>query len=195
MTEKQRIRTQGKKARRAMRPEERSEASVRIARRIGDSVEFRCAETILIYNAVPDEVDLGFLTGLPEAEGKKFCYPHVLGEGKMEILQPSGPGDWKEGQYGIMEPDEKTSLKVNAEELDLVLCPCTAFDEQGGRMGMGGGYYDRYLPNCVNAVIAAAAFEAQKVSAVPSEETDVPMDMVFTESAVYRRRKPDADRK
>ena len=134
MTEKQTVREKGIMARRGMRPEERVAASMEIARKIAASDEFKDADTVLIYRAMPDEVDLDFLAKLPEAEGKRICY-----------------------------------------------------DEDGNRMGMGGGYYDRYLPKCGNAIIAAVAFEAQKALTVPVEETDIPMDMIFTESGVCRR--------
>ena len=63
----------------------------------------------------------------------------------------------------------------------------TGFDEACRRLGMGGGFYDRYLPKCVNAGIVAVAFECQKAKEVPAEAWDKPVDAVFTEDAVYRR--------
>ena len=67
-----------------------------------------------------------------------------------------------------------------------MICPCTVFDEACGRMGMGAGYYDRYLPKCAGAVIAAAAFEVQKAARAPMEPWDRAMELVFTESCVYK---------
>ena len=186
MTEKQAVRKKGIQARRALEAGERIAASIEIARKIAASDEFRNAGTILIYRAMPDEVDLKYLTEMSEAKGKRFCYPRVLTKNRMEALLPLGDEGWKEGRFGIMEPDPEVSVCVNPDELNLILCPCTAFDERGNRMGMGGGYYDRYLPKCGNAVIAAVAFEAQKVETVPVEKTDIPMDMIFTESVVCR---------
>jgi len=52
-------------------------------------------------------------------------------------------------------------------------------------MGMGGGYYDRYLPRCVNAVITAVAFEAQKSDKIAMEPWDEPVQGVFTEERTY----------
>ncbi|MBP0970109.1 MAG: 5-formyltetrahydrofolate cyclo-ligase [Oscillospiraceae bacterium] len=185
MTDKNRVRQEGLDARRGMTPEERAAASAEISKRVASSEEFRTAKTVLIYRAMPDEVDLCYLTQLPEAEGKRFCYPRIIGRGKMEALLPSGPEGWKEGKFGILEPDPETSSAVRQDEFDLILCPCTAFDMNGDRMGMGGGYYDRYLPGCLNAVIAAVAFDAQKVPEVPTEETDIRMEIVFSEKETY----------
>ena len=73
------------------------------------------------------------------------------------------PGAWKTGAFGILEPDPARSELVPPEEIDLVLCPCAGFDGDGNRVGMGAGYYDRYLPRCSNAAIYAVAFEAQRL--------------------------------
>ena len=81
-----------------------------------------------------------------------------------------------------MEPEPEKSTAVPPMEIDLVLCPCTAFDERGSRLGMGRGYYDRYLKYCEASFIAAAAFDGQRADAIPEEEWDVPVRVVFTES-------------
>jgi hypothetical protein len=68
----------------------------------------------------------------------------------------------------------------------LFSCGTFAFDEEGRRLGMGGGYYDRYLPECVNAYVAAAAYEVQKAEEIPADEYDVPVDAVISEKRIYR---------
>jgi len=66
-----------------------------------------------------------------------------------------------------------------------VICPCTVFDERGGRMGMGAGFYDRYLGKCSMAHVVSVAFECQKTDRISMEPWDKSMEFVFTESAVY----------
>ena len=70
--------------------------------------------------------------------------------------------------------------------LDLVLTPCTAFDAAGRRVGMGKGYYDRFLPRCARAAVYGIAYEAQKVDAVVAGPLDVRLDGVITEKGVYQ---------
>ena len=94
------------------------------------------------------------------------------------------PGAWKTGAFGIREPDPVQSEYVPPEEIDLVLCPGTVFDEQGNRLGMGSGYYDRFLTGCTRARVFGAAFACQIVENIPKNEWDHPMDKVFTEQQV-----------
>lgn len=160
--------------------------SDRIAQSILHSPEFSRAETILAYRAVKGEVNLDGFIAAAKAQGKRIVYPLCLEKGTMISLCPESEAAWKTGRYGIPEPVPEESQLVSPEELDFILCPCTVFDAQGNRMGMGGGYYDRYLPHCKNACVAAVAFEIQKVLGVAADSWDCPMQLVFTEKRVYR---------
>lgn len=171
------IRRRGIRARDALSPEVRAELSGRTAERIAASSEFQNARTVLIYRAVRGELDLGELVHL--APDKRYVYPLCLDAGEMVALLP-GEDAWQKGAYGIEEPVRALSEEVQPEEIDMVICPCTAFDGAGRRMGMGAGYYDRYLPKCRRAVIAAVAFDEQRAAIVPVHDWDIPMQMVFT---------------
>ena len=78
------------------------------------------------------------------------------------------------------------ALAPYLDQLDLVLVPCTAFDAACRRVGMGKGYYDRYLPRCRNAVALGVAFEAQRVPEAAADEQDWRLDGFVTERKVYR---------
>ena len=70
---------------------------------------------------------------------------------------------------------------------DLVVCPLVAFDAQGGRLGYGGGFYDRSLEE-LRAVRPTAAlgfaYSAQELPQIPQEKTDQPLDAIVTERGV-----------
>lgn len=174
-------------ARDSLSAEERAEKSERIVQRVLQSREFQEAKTVMLYRAVRGEVRLDSLEASPEARGKRLVYPRCVSDTEMVALLPRGEDAWETGYAGIREPIPEKSQVIPPEEIDLVLCPCTVFDEGCGRMGMGAGFYDRFLERCPNADIAAAAFEAQKADKVPTEGWDKPMDAVFTEEAAYRR--------
>ena len=197
--ERQTLRKSRIAARDALSAEERDYLSKSIVSRILASPVFRQAKTILIYKGIRGEVRLEALeeavgvgaAGSPEeaehadfAE-KRLVYPLCISKTEMIALEPLGEDSWKDGYCGIREPVREKSVEIRPEEIDLVICPCTVFDEAGGRMGMGAGFYDRYLPRCTNAHIVAVAFEAQKADCVPMEPWDRPMELVFTEKAVY----------
>ena len=197
--ERQNLRKSRIAARDALSAEERDRLSKSIVSRILASPVFRQAKTILIYKGIRGEVRLealeeavgiGAAGSSEEAEHadfaeKRLVYPLCISKTEMIALEPLGEDSWKDGYCGIREPVREKSVEIRPEEIDLVICPCTVFDEAGGRMGMGAGFYDRYLPRCTNAHIVAVAFEAQKADCVPMEPWDRPMDLVFTEKAVY----------
>ena len=77
------------------------------------------------------------------------------------------------------------SALLRPDQLDLVLVPCTAFDAACRRVGMGKGYYDRYLPRCTRAVKVGVAFEAQRVEAAAVDAHDQRLDGFVTEGGLY----------
>ena len=172
-------------ARNSLSPEDRERLSAIISDRIASSEIFKKSKTVLIYRATKGEVRLDALEKADEAAGKRLAYPLCITDSEMISLLPEDENAWKPGYFGIMEPVREKSEEISPEEIDLVICPCTAFDENCGRMGMGAGFYDRYLQKCVNAHIAAVAFEVQKADCIPMEPWDKPMEMVFTEAGTY----------
>ena len=117
--------------------------------------------------------------------GKTVAYP-VCGENFTLTAAVPGLDGWEVGAYGIRTPVLERAALVRPEALDLVLVPCTAFDAVCRRVGMGKGYYDRYLPRCRNAVALGVAFEAQRVPEAAADEQDWQLDGFVTERKVYR---------
>ena len=186
MEERKALRKALIRARNGLTPDERAEKSARAVELLVQSEVFRAARTVMIYDHVGGELSLDSLLTHPAAAGKRFCYPLCVSRTEMIAMIP---GAWKPGAYGIREPVRELSEEIPPEELDLVVCPGTGFDPACNRMGMGGGYYDRYLPRCVNARIVLVAFEAQKVPALPVDPWDRPVEQVFTELAVYQKKR------
>jgi len=180
--EKKALREHFSRLRSGMSAKERAEKAARIAGRIAALPEYRSASAVLIYAALPGEVDLQPLADHPASAGKRFAYPVCVSRTDMKAMIPGG---WKRGAFGIREPDPACSEDIPPEDLDLVICPGVAFEETGTRLGMGGGYYDRFLPRCTRAKFIMAAFEAQHAGTLPREGTDIRMDRIVTEDAVY----------
>lgn len=181
------LRRQMVAAREALSPEERRRKSAEIISHILADESFQKADTVMLYRSVRGEVQLDTLPAL--APGKRYVYPLCVSRTRMEVFWPGVPvagfgGMWKKGAFGIPEPDPERCLKISPEEIEFVICPCTSFDRHHNRLGMGAGYYDRFLEKCVNADVVAAAFAVQEAEAVPAEEYDRRMRAVYTEDGV-----------
>lgn len=152
-----------------------------ICERIAESAEFREASVLLLYKSFGGEVSVDAIADKARMLGKTVAYPFCVGAGVMLALAPDDDEAWEKGKYGIMSPVREHSRELAPEEIGLVIAPCAAFDSSRNRVGMGGGYYDRYLPKCVNAYTMLAAYEAQRVSEIQTEPTDFQVACVITE--------------
>lgn len=175
---RRRLRKEKIAAREALSPEQRRAASRAIAAHLRELPAYREAKTVLLYQAVRGEVSLEALA----PAGKQVCFPLCLSAGEMAALAPRDALALAPGRFGIPAPVPERSRLIPPEEIDLVVCPCTAFDPAGRRLGMGGGYYDRYLQKCTRAAAVAVAFSVQEAPAIPAAAWDVPMDAVITEA-------------
>lgn len=85
------------------------------------------------------------------------------------------------GRNGIMEPGPGVAA-VPIPDLDLVLVPGLAFDEEGFRLGRGAGFYDRFLGHpSLTAASIGVAFEVQMSPKLPRDEWDIPLHAIATE--------------
>ena len=175
-------------ARNALSEDERVTKSKTIVERLASSPEYTNAKIVMIYRWTKGEVKLDELEKMNAAssETKTLLYPLCISDCDMIALLPEGEDAWTEGFKGIFEPVREKSREFKPENIDLVVCPCSSFDEEGGRMGMGRGFYDRFIEKCSNARIVAVAFECQKSDSVIMQEWDKPMQAVFTEEKEYR---------
>lgn len=180
---KNKLRREKIAAREALSAGERQAKSEEIARHIAALPEFQAARTVMLYRGIKGEVRLDHLTCL--APEKRYAYPLCRDGGEMLALIPEDETAFKPGPFGIPEPDPSRSEEAEPEEIDLVICPCTSFDDAGRRLGMGGGYYDRFLPRCTRAHVIAAAFACQRTEELPEEPHDVRMELVVTEEGVF----------
>lgn len=126
-----------------------------------------------------DEVNIAPLFRIP---GKTFFIPafdETSGRYRMARLTT----ELKKGRFGIQEPVEPVFAAAN--ELDLIIVPGVAFDRAGRRIGRGGGFYDRLLPQ-YRAVRAGICFDFQCLPDIPAEQHDIQMDFLVTETKILK---------
>lgn len=89
------------------------------------------------------------------------------------------------GKRGILEPDRNRCKVVPVESIDIAIIPGLAFDEKGGRIGTGEGYYDRFIPKLSNTTRKVAlALDDQVIQQVPMESHDKHVDIIVTDNRI-----------
>jgi 5-formyltetrahydrofolate cyclo-ligase len=183
---KQAMRTTVAAARDALDAAWRARASEAIVDHIAALATFVAARHVLLTAPFRSEWDAAPLIGRALMAGKVVALPRVDETSRMlelgRIIDPAR--DIVTGYRGLSEPAAYCE-RVATSSIDWVLVPGIAFDPAGGRLGYGGGYYDRLLPLLPPRVRrVAGAFSTQVVDAVPSAPHDIRMDTVVTESGV-----------
>ena len=136
--------------------------------------------TVAGYLAIGSEADPG-PTMLALSRANRICVPVVTGRGAPLRFREWWPGCPTEvGAFGVSVPTEG-SWRVP----DVVIVPMVGFDAAGGRLGYGGGFYDRTLPGLDGALVLGFAFEAQRVEALVQEATDVRLPCIVTDAGVH----------
>ena len=146
--------------------------------------EFQLARHILFYLALEKEVQTREMIERSLSMGKKVYVPLV--DSVMRRLDITELVDlnieFKKGSYGIYEPEDKYLKIAPVSIVDFVVTPGLAFDFKGGRIGYGGGYYDRLLKSLSPAVRrVAVAFDFQVIDSIPQEDSDVPVHKIVME--------------
>jgi 5-formyltetrahydrofolate cyclo-ligase len=165
-----------------MTPEEIAAKSSEIVRRLTELREIRESSTLMVYLSFGSEVVADGLIVWGWDAGKRIVVPFCDPESRE--MTPCLLGDFAEletGHYGIREPKAEQLRPVPREEIDAVLIPAVAFNRRGYRVGYGGGYYDRFLPDIPRAARIGAAFACQIVAEIPPDPHDVPADRIVTE--------------
>ncbi|WP_339133679.1 MAG: 5-formyltetrahydrofolate cyclo-ligase [Candidatus Electrothrix sp. GW3-4] len=154
----------------------------------------RDARHLLVYVHFRSEVETLSLIGQCLREGKIVSVPVTLREeSRLLAVQITDPvTQLRPGCYGIPEPraEQVAQARVEPAAIDVVLVPGSVFDPLGGRLGYGGGYYDRFLSqDAAQARRVGLAYALQMVEQVPMEAHDQYMDMIITEQQVYACKK------
>ena len=146
---------------------------------------YKKASVIFTFVSFGGEVDTHEIINRALSDGKIICVPKIKSKlTGIEIFRINSLAELKPGYYGILEPLEKCP-KVDSKNIDLVIMPGVAFDRQGGRIGYGAGFYDRFLSEMNRKVDKLAlSYCFQVLENVPIDEFDVPIDGIITEKEI-----------
>ncbi len=138
-------------------------------------------------DSMAGEVQTHELIRLALDQGRNVVVPVVPPDRQRRLLHArvfSPEEDLAEGPMGLRQPPVDLAGFEDFSSLDLIIVPGLAFSSNGDRLGMGGGYYDRFLGEVAAPKIGLVS-EQLLLDSIPSTDHDVTMDLVVTETTVY----------
>jgi len=166
----------------SLAPEDRYDQEMALRRRFEDLLEGLPGTAVLLFAShFPEEYDTAEMVLRALDAGKEVVCPRVVGRARgLSLHQIRGRDDLVAGKWGIPEP-RAACRQRSPEEIDWALVPGVAFGERGDRLGRGGGYYDRLLPQLrTDAQTWSLAFDCQVLESLPTEPHDVPVYGIAT---------------
>ena len=162
-----------------------AESDRAILERLLDLPEFIKAPRVFTYLSVGREVDTVGLIEHSRKLGKTLALPISFENGIMRFALLEDPlSELPVGRYGIPSPRE-SSRELIPEEGDIIIVPALCCDDEGYRLGHGGGYYDRYLAAC-KAFSVGLCREALMTARLPRDEFDIRLNCLVTEKRIAR---------
>lgn len=143
---------------------------------------FKKAEIVMVYVPIAKEVDCRAIAEKCWQMKKKVAVPKVdFNKKTMKAVEIKSLNDseFKSGELVKKPISEKV---VQIKDVDLVIVPGLGFDQEGNRLGRGGGYYDRFLADSGEAILCGVCFDCQVVEKMPINENDAAMDYIVTEN-------------
>ena len=182
------IRVQIRNRRRELSPQFQLQASKNIVSLIEkDFPSVFSRGTFAIYLTNDGELDTSALIKHLWKLGKKVCLPVISEDGsrRMTFREYLPDSRIEENRYGIQEPAAE-NCEIPLEQIDVVFTPLVAFDANGNRLGMGGGFYDCTLrEKAPRTMVIGLAHDLQQVDTLPAEAWDVPLPCIATPSRIF----------
>ncbi|MEE4675787.1 5-formyltetrahydrofolate cyclo-ligase [Pseudomonas alliivorans] len=187
------LRRQLRKARRSLTRSQQREAARGLYRQLAQHPLLRRARHVSLYLPMDGEIDPRLLLRAAQRRGKATYLPVLNAWPRTRmVFQRVRPGEtFRPNRFRIPEPRINRAKQRRIWALDLVLMPLVGFDDEGGRLGMGGGFYDRSLAYRARRstwrkpVLLGLAHECQKVERLAQASWDVPLQGTVSDKRWY----------
>ena len=157
--------------------------SAEVGRRVSQNSSFARAQRVALYFGIRKEVGTHELAAAAWDVGKSVYLPRVISHTAMEFVPWRRESMMTVSKFGVPEPTQGSCLSPT--RLDLVIVPVLGFDDDGNRLGYGGGYYDRafgFRSGTDKPTLIGIAHSFQRVDNLSPASWDVPLDAVVTET-------------
>ena len=163
----------------ALSPARRREKSRKICAEIMASDFFQESRRVMIYMPLQDEPDTRMLIRRALREGKSVFLPRLSEKGMTIYRIHDLKRHLEPGAYGILESKARRGHRGHITEIDLAIIPGVGFTPEGGRLGRGGGHFDRFLAHSGAAIKMGVCFREQLLKKIPMKKHDVKMHFVY----------------
>lgn len=143
------------------------------------------AQRIALYLARDGEIDTSALASLARHQNKQLLLPAINTDNSLVFARWNTEDTQSLNRYNIPEPPVGAE-QCPTSELDIIFLPVVGWDVHGGRLGMGGGYYDKTLSGADGPVLVGLAHDNQQIASIPRESWDIVLDYVATDTALYQ---------
>lgn len=184
---RQMLRKELRARRNGLNPTQQEAASAWALRHLMKLPKFLRAQHVALYIAADGELNPHPIAEQLWKMGKRCYLPvlHPTQEGHLWFLEYTPETQLKPNRLGIPEPDHRHTQKLAANLLDIVLLPLVGFDRQGGRLGMGGGFYDRtfafHKGKKTKPYLLGMAHTCQEVETLEMADWDIPLFGIVTD--------------
>ncbi len=191
LCKRSKLRKEIRQARNSLSPSEQILATQNALAHIKTLQAFQEAQHIAIYLSTDGELDTHAIIDYFWQAGKKVYLPvlHPFSQGHLLFIQYDRHTPMVENKFNIREPRLDKTKVIPVSQLDIIFTPLVAFDSQGQRLGMGGGYYDRSLEKWYKtgngAIPIGIAHNCQQVNAIPTSSWDIPLPIIITPSRIW----------
>jgi len=169
----------------AMSPQQREQKSRKACRNLIGTAQFQKASAVMLYLSLPHEVDTSDAILRSWQEGKTVLVPKISWQQRHMIPVEINSLETGAATENSALRNPVMGVPIPIGEIDLVVTPAVAFDDEGNRLGRGGSYYDRFFANeKLKAVKCGFAFAEQRIDSVPVTDHDQPVDFLVTDEEV-----------
>ena len=181
------LRRQLRRLRKAVAPRQARRAATSAARRLCSHPRLRRARHIAVYLSYRSELDTACLIETLLRQGKFLYVPRIKSGHRMHFVALAAGTPLRANRLGIREPTRSFRGK-RAGQMDVIILPLLGFDDDGHRLGNGGGYYDRALAAqrpFRKPLRVGYGYALQRVPEIPVEPWDIRLHAVATERGVH----------
>ncbi len=181
-------------ARNGLSAQDQATAGKGLLRQLQLLPEFVQSNRVALYLANDGEIDpLTVMWWIVDSD--RTCFLPVVQQrehhNSLLFAEFNGATQLVDNRFGIAEPEVNRSKLTKVRELDMVLLPLVGFDNEGNRIGMGGGFYDTTFEFLKSGdqnkpLLVGVAHEIQKVGGIDAESWDIPLSTVVTDRNIYR---------